>query len=245
MLDNNSKLPVSDLQRCSATHQSCTTDLTFEVGIKGALGLSQPSDPPVAMRIQSGNLTQLVNCDPARPNDPIYQLKYGCGKTAYAPNRGTPCTMPTNPLSCVPVTTGTMANKPAAAFNFRFLGDEKATSCPAAGFFGRNNWPNYRAGDPRLMDVFVVPFGAFNVSNTKQVQIMKFAAFYVTGYASNGQGFNNPCIGNGDQFVPGTQGDNGVISGHFVKPLGINENGASTTTCEFTDVGACVAVLVK
>ena len=242
---DDSRLPVSDLQRCSATHPDCTTDLTFEVGIKGSLGLSRPSDPPVAMRIQNGNLTQLVDCDPAHPNDPIEQLSHGCGDTAYAPNAGTPCTVPTTPLSCVPVETGIVANKPAAAFNFRFMGDERATTCPSAGFFGHNNWPDFPTGDPRLIDVFIVPFGAFNVSNTKQVQIVKFGSFYVTGYASSGQGFNNPCIGAGDQFVPGTEGDNGVISGHFVKPVKPNENGASTTTCEFTDVGACVAVLVK
>ena len=244
VLDDD-KLPISDLQRCSATHPDCTTDLTFEVGIKGSLGLSQPTDPPVAMRIQSGNLTQLVDCDPEHPNDPIEQLSQGCGATVYAPNSGTPCAVPTNPVSCVPVETGTVANKPAAAFNFRFLGDERATTCPIAGEPGHNNWPNYPTGDPRLIDVFVVPFGAFNVSNTKQVQIVKFASFYVTGYASSGQGFNNPCIDDGDVFVPGTKTDNGVISGHFVKPVKFNETGASTTTCEFTDVGACVAVLVK
>jgi hypothetical protein len=68
----------------------------------------------------------------------------------------------------------------------------------------------------------------------------------VTGWASNGAGFANPCIGNGDQFVPGTSGDNGVISGHFVKNVDPNITiEPDTETCDFNDIGQCVAVLVK
>jgi hypothetical protein len=90
-----------------------------------------------------------------------------------------------------------------------------------------------------------VPFGTFESNGNQLVPIIDVGAFYVTGWASNGAGFANPCIGNGDQFVPGTSGDNGVVSGHFVKKLVPNDAGASTDTCDFNDIGQCAAVLVK
>ncbi|MCW3016568.1 MAG: hypothetical protein JWO02_3660 [Solirubrobacterales bacterium] len=250
---------VSDLQRCSATHPNCTVNLVFEVGIKGALGLDKPTDPPRSMRVSgSGSQNQTLDCDPARGF--VDEIAYGC-QPAYGINGGTTCLPATTPLSCVPVGTGTTANKPAEGFNIRFLCappgnpggcrgtpgnyDGKPRTCPPAGQFGHNNWPNYPSGDPRVVAVFLVPFGTFESSGNQLVPIIDFAAFYVTGYASNGAGFANPCIGNGDQFVPGTDTDNGVISGHFVKNVTPNAGGNSTDICDFNDIGECVAVLVK
>jgi hypothetical protein len=123
--------------------------------------------------------------------------------------------------------------------------DGKPDTCPPAGAPGHNNWPNFPLGDPRVVAVFLVPFGTFESSGNQLVPITDFAAFYVTGWSSNGAGFANPCIGNGDQFVPGTSGDNGVISGHFVKNVTPNAGGSGTATCDFDDIGECVAVLVK
>lgn len=261
VLDSDHTLQqVSSLQRCAG----CVAHLVFEVGIKGALSLDQASDPPRSMRVAgSSSQNQTLDCDPAR--NFIDEIAYGC-QPKYARNKGTPCTAPTTPLSCVPVATGTTANKPAQGFNIRILcsppgnpgnckggpgppatWDGKPTTCPAAGQIGHNNWPNYPQGDPRLVAVFLVPFGTFELNGSNlQVPIIDFGAFYVTGWASNGAGFANPCIGNGDQFVPGTSGDNGVISGHFVKNVDPNITiEPDTETCDFNDIGQCVAVLVK
>lgn len=259
VLDSSTLQQVSDLQRCSATHTACTASLIFEVGIKGSLSLDQAADPPRSLRVAgSGSQNQTLDCDPAR--NFVDEIAYGC-QPPYKINTGTVCSAPTTPLSCVPVQTGTTANKPAQGFNVRFLcapsgnpggckgspgnWDGKPSTCPPAGAFGHNNWPGYPTGDPRLVSVFLVPFGTFESNGSQLVPIIDFGAFYVTGWASNGAGFANPCIGNGDQFAPGTSGDNGVVSGHFVKKVDPNVTGSSTDTCDFNDIGQCVAVLVK
>jgi hypothetical protein len=259
VLDSSTLQQVSDLQRCSTTHPTCTARLVFEVGIKGALGLDAATDPPRSMRVAgSSSQNQSLDCDPARSF--IDEIAYGC-QPPYGINKGTPCSSPTSPPSCVPVSTGTQANKPAQGFNIRFLceppgnpgnckgspgnWDGKPSTCPPAGQFGHNNWPNYPKDDPREVDIFLVPFGTFEANGSQLVPIIDVGAFYVTGYASNGAGFANPCIGNGDQFVPGTEGDNGVISGHFVKKVTPNTGPVGDETCDFNDIGQCAAVLVK
>lgn len=255
VLDSTSLQQVSDLQKCAG----CTANLVFQVGIEGALELSEPGDPPRSLRVAgSGSQNQTLDCDPAAGF--VDEIAYGC-KPPYQINEGTPCSSPTSPLSCVPVQTGTTANKPAQGFNTRFLcappgnpgnckgttgaWDGKPDTCPAAGEYGHNNWPNYPVGDPRVVSVFLVPFGTFEAQGTQLVPILDFAAFYVTGWASNGNGWANPCIGNGDQFHPGTDADQGVVSGHFVKRVNPNPGGSGVNTCDLNDIGECVAVLVK
>lgn len=255
VLDSTTLQQVSDLKRCLG----CTASIVFQVGVKGALKLSDPSDPPRSMRVSgTGSQNQTLDCDPAR--DFVDEISYGC-QPKYGINEGTPCISPTDPPSCVPVQTGTTANKPAKGFNIRFLCDPpgnpgncggspgnwdgKPTTCPPAGAYGHNNWPNFPAGDPRVVSVFLVPFGTFQSAGNQLVPIIDFAAFYVTGWSSTGGGFANPCIGNGDQFVAGTETDNGVISGHFVKNVKPNAGGSGTATCDFNDIGECVATLIK
>ena len=89
----------------------------------------------------------------------------------------------------------------------------------------------------------VVPFGSFNGSGNALIPITGFAAFYITGYSSNG-GFNNPCEGS-DTFATGTAGDNGVVSGHFISEINPNEGNAGSAPCDTSQPGQCVAVLVK
>jgi hypothetical protein len=67
----------------------------------------------------------------------------------------------------------------------------------------------------------------------------------VTGWTSNGNGFQNPCKDEGDVFVPGTEGDSGAISGHFLKYVNPNTGGGGTEACDPNTLGGCVAVLVK
>ncbi|UTI65898.1 pilus assembly protein TadG-related protein [Paraconexibacter antarcticus] len=260
---NPSIQQVSDLRACTPNFSTCATKLTFAVDIKGSLTLAAATDPAISLRVQNsgGGQTQAVDCDPNR--DLVDSIILGC-QPKYQVNDGSPCSTVTTPYpSCVGTEQGNFSNKPAKAFNERFLCnppgnpgnckagnlaggfDGKPTTCPPAGSFGHNNWPNYPTNDPRLIGVYVTPFGTFQGNGQDLFPIVKFAQFYVTGYASNGSGFDNPCIGQGDEFAPGTESDIGVVSGHFVKPLAGGGEGATNTDCDTNDVGGCVAVLVK
>jgi hypothetical protein len=78
--------------------------------------------------------------------------------------------------------------------------------------------------------------------------VTDFATFYVTGWTGQGQGFNNPCQGNGDDPVPiGADGkeDPGVIVGHFIKYIQATGTGSGTTACDPNAFGSCVAVMTR
>ena len=125
----------------------------------------------------------------------------------------------------------------------RILGDEKPTICTAP-----NNWssfPNLPEGDPRVLQVFLTPFGAFSGSgNDATVRVTDFATFYITGWTGQGSGFDNPCEGNGDDPVPNN--DPGTIVGHFIIYIDkLNTGGGSGITCSFTSLGTCVLVLTQ
>lgn len=259
VLDSTTLQQVNDIQRCSSTQLTCTYSFIVKVGIKGSLGLSKVGDPPVSLRVQGGSQNQTLDCDTGR--DFVEEIAYGCS-TLYKINTGTACSVnEPAPQSCVPIQTGTTANKPAKGFNIRFLceppgnpgncggtpgnWDGKPDTCPAAGEYGHNNWPNFPEGDPRVVGVFLTPFGTFQESGNALVPILDFAFFYVTAWSSTGSGFNNPCIGNGDVFVSGTESDTGAVSGHFFKYISPNTSGSGTEDCDFNDIGGCVAVLVK
>ena len=70
----------------------------------------------------------------------------------------------------------------------------------------------------------------------------KFEA-YVTGWTASGQGFANPCQGQGDDPVPNN--DPGYIVGHFVKYIGNVSTGSGGTSCDLSAFGSCVAVMTR
>jgi hypothetical protein len=100
-----------------------------------------------------------------------------------------------------------------------------------------NNWssfPNLPVDDPRIVPVFVTPFGTFTGSGNEVVPVTNFATFYVTGW------FSSPC--SGDDPVP----DKGYIVGHFIKYIfTLNNGGGSEELCDFTAFGSCIAVLTE
>ena len=107
-----------------------------------------------------------------------------------------------------------------------------------------SNFPNLNPGDPRLLQVFLTPYGSFSGSGSGTVPVVDFAEFYVTGWTGQGQGFNNPCQGNGDDPVPNN--DAGYIVGHFIKYVDtLNSGGGGPALCDFNSFGNCVAVLTK
>ena len=115
--------------------------------------------------------------------------------------------------------------------NFRIQGNKNANSCVSP-----NNWPNFpnlNAGDPRLVNLFLTPFGSFNETGNGTVPVTDFATFYVSGYD------HSPCSGDD----PAGQDE---IVGHFIKYVQtLNDGSGGTQRCDKNELGACVAVLTQ
>jgi hypothetical protein len=71
---------------------------------------------------------------------------------------------------------------------------------------------------------------------------MRFAAFYITGWTGQGSGFDNPCLGQGDE-MPTNPAE---IVGRFIKYVDpLNEGEPGDEECDFDALEPCVAVLVE
>jgi hypothetical protein len=225
-----------------------THDLVVKLGLVPNLKNAQDvNDPIVTLRVVGGSLNQSLDCDKDWNN--LYEeLAFGC-RPRYTTNTGTQCpaTAPLlwaspEPWPCVAAQTGSATNQVPRGLNLRILGDEKPSTCTSP-----NNWsmfPNIPPGDPRVLNVFITPFGSFGGSGNTVVPVLKFGTFYVTGWTAQGGGFKNPCEGNGDDPVP--NGDAGNIVGHFIKYVfGLNDGGGSGEVCDFNAFGSCIAVLTE
>jgi len=238
----------------SNSFQSGTThSLVVSVGITGSLQYaSSVSDPVVALRVVGGSQNQSLDCDPnySKLKD---ELAFGC-RPLYTRNTGSACPggasslwSSAQPWQCVAVQTGNATNQVPEGMNIRVLGASKPNSCTSPNHWSQ--FPNLPAGDPRIVQVFLTPFGSFDGSGNTTVPVTNFATFYVTGWTGQGQGFNNPCQGNGDDPVPNN--DAGYIVGHFIRYVQVlNNGGGGPGFCQLTAGGAlgsgsCVAVLTQ
>jgi Flp pilus assembly protein TadG len=238
---------ANSVERCSAAQTSCTHPMVVRIGVKGNLqNASSVNDPVVALRVIGGSQNQSLDCDPA-----VSQLKtelaQGCAPT-YGRNTGQGCPSSPNtlwgtaqPWKCVAVQTGSATNQVPSGMNQRVLGDEKASSCTSPNHW--SNFPNLDPADPRLIQVFLTPFGAFGGNGSTTVPVTDFATFYVTGWTGSGQGFNNPCQGNGDDPVPNN--DAGYIVGHFVKYIQSLNPGSGSEPCDMNAFGSCIVELTR
>jgi hypothetical protein len=213
-----------------------THNLVVRIGISGNLQEAQSvADPIVELRVTGGSQNQSIDCDPNLPNlrDEISQ---GCAPQ-YAINEGAACPSTASslwstaqPWDCVAIQTGGAVGQLEQGMRNRILGG--ASSCVSP-----NNWssfPNLPQDDPRIVPVFVTPFGTFQGSGNEVVPVSKFATFYVTGW------FSSPCAG--DDPVP----DKGYIVGHFIKYIfALNDGGGSGEVCDFNVFGSCVAVMTE
>lgn len=231
-----------------------TYNLDVSVGIQASLAAAaSASDPPVALKVL-GNQTQSLNCDTGYTTLSA-ELANGCRET-YTVNTGSPDCETVNkttlwatpqPWSCVAISTGEVKNQVPKGLNLRILGDEQPSVCTSP-----NNWasyPNLPEGDPRILQVFLTPFGAFsNTGNDATVAISDFATFYVTGWTGQGEGFDNPCEAPNLDPAPDDDpvSDPGTIVGHFIIYIDkLNTGGGSGIGCSFTSLGTCVLVLTK
>jgi hypothetical protein len=260
--------PATDADKRSE-ETGCCKDFVVKVGLQGALEFQTDAlAPPTRLRVirsVAGNASQnqSLDCDPFydafldREPDFADELWRGC-RPAYKINTGEVCPddratlwASPQPWPCVAVQTGQATNKVPKGLNHRILGEEQPNQCPPAGEFGHNNWnlngdsvPDYEPGDPRLLFTFVTPFGSFSGSGNTTVEVTNVAVFYITGWTGQGQGFNNPCQGAGDDPSPGPA----FILGHFVKYAGPFQGGEGTDPCLYDpsnpeNITPCVAVL--
>jgi Flp pilus assembly protein TadG len=239
--------------------QGTTHNLVVKIGLTPDLkNATSVNDPIVSLRVVGGSQNQSLDCEPPgyQPSNPPGvsktnlrdELTYGCAPS-YTQNPGNTCPATPSelwaspqPWNCVALQTGSATNQVPAGLNQRILGSDKPSSCTAP-----NNWsqfPNINPGDPRILDVFIVPYGSFDGSGSGTVPVLKFATFYVTGWTASGGGFSNPCQGNGDDPVPNN--DAGNIVGHFIKYVSaLNQGGSNGQPCDPNGFEPCVAVLTE
>jgi hypothetical protein len=249
VVSENGVAGANSLERCSSVQSSCTHNLVVSLAIKGSLQNAQSvADPVRALRVSGGQQNQQLDCDPDWQN--IWQeLAFGCRPT-YEINQGTACPTPTSalfntpqPWQCVGTEPGQATNQVPRGLNLRILGDEKAKTCTSPNHW--SDFPNLSPADPRIVHVLLTPFGSLESAGNgnPSVPVVDFATFYVTGWTGQGQGFDNPCSGNGDDPVPGN--DPGVIVGHFIKYIDPLNTGGGTQACDPNSFGGCVAQLTE
>jgi hypothetical protein len=219
------------------------------IGIKGSLqeNATSVNDPVVHLKVTGGSQTQGLNCDPD-PNITLREeIAYGC-VPQYVKNTGQACPAPndpqwsnpaTQPWNCVLIKTGNSAGQVNQGLLIRIQDGSNTCVHP-------NNWssfgtPGWGEGDPRIVPVFLVPFGAFGGSGSDTaVPVTGFATFYVTGWSQgNGGQQGDPC--------PGADAVNGggEITGHFIKYVDSINTGGGGPLCDFNSLGTCVAVLTE
>ena len=233
---------VSDNSLSIGTHT-----VSVGVGVKGSLQANATSvnDPVVHLKIVGGtSLNQSLDCDPNVSNLRD-ELGYGCAPQ-YEKNTGQACPLANDPLwndpttqpwTCVRVGTGNAAGQVNQGMLIRT--QEGSNTC-----IHPNNWslfPNIPAGDPRIVGVFLTPFGAFGGSGSNHaVPVTGFATFYITGWSQgNGGSQGDPCP-NADAVNGG-----GEITGHFIKYVESINTGGGGQLCDFSSLGTCVAVLTE
>jgi hypothetical protein len=235
---------ANSFQSCAV---GCSHDLVVELKLVGSLeDATSVNDPPVALRVIGGSQNQSLDCDPAKPNLKD-EIATGCAPS-YTKNTGTACPAGNatlwatpQPWSCVGIQTGGAVNQSAAGMNLRILGAEQPDSCTSP-----NNWssfPDIPPDDPRIVQVFLTPFGSFSGSGNTTFPVTGFATFYVTGWSAQGSGFANPCEGFGDDPVPG--GTAGYIVGHFIKYISTLTPGTGTQPCNPAVFGTCVMTMTE
>ncbi len=226
---------ANSFERCA----TCTHNLVVTVGLKPSLENAQSvADVPVSLKVAGGgSQNQALDCDPDLANLRD-ELANGCGPT-YAPNEGQACPVK-NVLwgsppdwNCVVIGTGGQVGQVTQGLNLRILGAEVNPPCTAP-----NDWasfPDFSGGDPRIIQVFLTPFGAFSGAGGTTVPVTGFATFYVTGWDGGG------CQGSGDD--PAGQGE---IVGHFIKYVKtLNDGSAGDEVCDENAFGSCVAVITR
>ena len=240
---------------CNTTQISGSPrSLAVDVELAGALTTSV-SDPPVLLRIVGSSQNGSLDCNPT--GNLREQIAIGC-KPRYAINTDPnfACGNPpwktkadifasTPPFPCVAIQTGGTVGQFTQGIQQRILGG--SNSCPASGP-GRNYWSRYPDfptsdtdgfNDPRIVYVFMVPFGSFRGSGNDILPVVSFGIFYIRGWGGNGMGNDDPCPG----AIPNVP--TGDLAGNFITRVVTSGAGSGTQACVIGSFNPCVAVLTK
>ena len=215
---------------------------SVQIGVLPSLQVATSvGDPLVTLDAnQSSSHTNALDCDPGIPNFKS-ELASGCSPQ-YAPNTFAapwyPCPKPNSfsaqPWQCVALQTASVSPSQLNDGISARTGNSSGCANPSHW----SSFPNIPDGDPRVITVFRVPFGAFAGSGNNTLPVTGFAAFYVTGWS--GQGSNtDPC--SGDDIPSGK----GQLVGHFIKYVDKVNNGPATQPCDLSDPDPCVLVLTQ
>jgi len=233
---------ANSFERCSAVQTSCTHNVVAKIGIKQNLqdNADSVNDPVVELRFAagSGSQNQALDCDPAVSNLEN-EIATGCAPE-YERNQGTACPSTrgalwasTQPWDCVAVETGDKTGQIKKGMNLRIHGSQNPSSCVSP-----NNWssfPDFDEDDPRIVPVFITPFGTFQSSGQENVPVTGFGTFYVTGW----DGSKSTCPT--DDLAPSKS-----VVGHFIKYVqSLNDGSAGGELCNFEELASCVAVLTR
>ncbi len=225
-------------------------NLSVTIGVKSSLqrNTQNLNDPPVALKVVGGSQNQALDCEDGK--NLRDELATGCA-WSYTINQGTPCP-PYNSFNangtwdCVRTQTGGQNGQAYQGMLERTQGGSNTCINPInwrdVDGDGKVSIPeDIPLGDPRIVPVFVTPFGSFNGSGNNVVPVVNFATFYVTGFSAsgNGGGQGDPCPG--ATPVPG----GGYIMGHFIKYVDSINTGGGGSVCDFNAFGTCVAVLTQ
>ena len=213
-------------------------------GVSVKIGLTQSliqdataANSPLVHLAVVGNQGQKLDCDPALPNledelgqgcAPEYARISPSGQCPATPNAlwSTP-----QPWQCVAISTGNSTGQVRHGMNYRIQGDRNANRCVSPNHW--SDFPNLDQADPRIVNVFLTPYGSFNETGSATLPVTNFATFYISGYD------HSPCSGDD----PAGQDE---IVGHFIKYVKtLNDGSGGTQPCDKNDLGACVAVLTQ
>lgn len=211
-------------------------------GTSGA-SYSCPGDPTIKLRFasQSGSHTYAIDCGtlPGGSGGDFYQqIRYGCADQ-FQVNTADLCPdTVTDPVDCAPVdnAVGDKIGQLRQAMDDRFA----SNGCPA------NNYPDSTVnGDPRIVILIVTDFSAFygnGGGGGTSVPVVTYAAFYVTGWDSQG----NKCSTVNSPYPDAPNKPHGDIWGHFIRY--VTSAIADPHPCDVSDVSAlapCTPSLVR
>jgi Flp pilus assembly protein TadG len=241
---------------CNSFAIGTSHSLAVDVKLAGAVSTSA-SDPPVLLRIVGGSRNGTIDCN--KTGNLRDQLANGCDlpyRTNTDPTFACPATTKPGllatqqPYPCVAVQTGGSVGQFTQGIQARILNG--ANTCPASGA-GRNYWSNYGTStglpspdnptypfnDPRIVYVFMVPFGSFRGSGSAVLPIVSFGIFYVRGWGGNGGGNDDPC----PDAIPNVPA--GDLAGNFITHVADSADAFGTEACVSGSFNPCVAILTK
>ncbi len=224
---------------------SCTHNLVFTVDVGGSLADAQTySDPLYSMRVGTSQANVVACGANTNPSGSQYRQNLGQGCNGpFTVNTSDPSCQnaASAPYDCIKFVNGVKEGPLQQGMSDRIV------NSPPSGdkYYCANNWTNNNQGnvpvlprnDSRIVEVFVIPYGALDASgnpllSSGYVPIQNFAAFYVTG--SDGVGCSSD---------PPTQ--NAQVVGHFIKYIDTLGGGTGSGGCVLSSLGTCVAVLTK